>query len=46
MHYTHIACITIDSVMRMDEKSIHKFIKKSVNIEQKKYRCLDLSPQN
>ena len=36
MHYTHIACITIDSVMRIDEKTIRKFIKKSVNIEQKK----------
>ena len=46
MYYTRIACITIDSVMRMDEKTIRKFIKKSVNIEQKKYRCLDLSPQN
>ena len=26
MHYTWIACITIHSVMRMDEKTIHRFI--------------------
>ena len=26
MHYTCIACITIDSVMRMDKKTICKFI--------------------
>ena len=26
MHYTCIACITMDSVMRMDKKTIHRFI--------------------
>ena len=26
MHYTCIACITIDSVMRIDQKTIHRFI--------------------
>ena len=26
MHYTCIACITIDSVMRMDKKTIRRFI--------------------
>ena len=26
MHYTCIACITIDSVMRMDKKTISRFI--------------------
>ena len=26
MHYTCIACITIDFVMRIDKKSIHEFI--------------------
>ena len=26
MHYTCIACITMDSVMRMDKKAIHRFI--------------------
>ena len=37
MHYTCIACMTIDSVMRIDKKTIHKFILKSVNIGWKKY---------
>ena len=33
MHYTCIACITIDSVLRTDKKKfICKFIQKSVNI--------------
>ena len=31
MHYTCIACIAIDSAMRMEKKNIHRFIKKSVN---------------
>ena len=31
MHYTCIACITMDSVMRMDKKTIHRFIQKSAN---------------
>ena len=26
MHYTCIACITIDSVMRIGKKTIHRFI--------------------
>ena len=26
MHYTCIACISIDSVMRMDKKTIHRFL--------------------
>ena len=26
MHFTCIACVTIDSVMRMDKKAIRKFI--------------------
>ena len=42
MHYTCIACITIDSVMRIDKKIIRKFIWKNVNIGPKKYKCLDL----
>ena len=37
MHYTCIACMTIDSVMRIDKKTIHKFILKSGNIGWKKY---------
>ena len=42
MHYTCIACITIDFVMNFDKKIIHKFIQKNVNIGQKKHNCLDL----
>ena len=41
MHYTCIACITIDSVMRMDKKTISRFIQGNTNIELKKFRCLD-----
>ena len=26
MHYTRIACVTIDSVLRIDKKIIHQFI--------------------
>ena len=33
MHYTCIACITIDSVMRMDKKTIRRFIQRNANIE-------------
>ena len=33
VHYTCIACITIDSVMRMDKKTIHRFTQTSVNLE-------------
>ena len=32
MHYTCIACIIIDSVMKIDKKTIHKFIQKNANI--------------
>ena len=42
IHYTCIACITIDSVMYIDKKIIRKFIQKSVNVGQKKYKCQDL----
>ena len=31
MYYTCIACMTIDSVMRMDKKIMRRFIQKSVN---------------
>ena len=33
MHYTCIACITIDSVMKMNKKITRKFIQKSASIE-------------
>ena len=32
-HYTCIACITIDSVMRMEKKIICRFISKNANVE-------------
>ena len=36
MHCTCIACITIDSVMRMEKKRIvHKFIQENANKEKK-----------
>ena len=41
MHYTCIACITIDSVMRMDKKIIRRFIQRNANINLKKYKCLN-----
>ena len=33
VHHTCIACMTIDSVMKMDKKIIHKFIQKNVSIK-------------
>ena len=33
MHYTCTACVSINSVMRIDKKTIRKFLQKSVNIE-------------
>ena len=42
MHYTCIACITIDSVMRIDKKNICRFIQRNTNIKQRKYKWLDL----
>ena len=41
MHYTCISCIAIDSVMRMDKKTIHRFIQRNANIKQRKYKFLD-----
>ena len=35
MHHTCIACIIIDSIMKMDKKNYPKFIQKSANIELK-----------
>ena len=42
MHYTCIAYISIDSVLKIDKKTIQKFISKSVDIGRKKCKCLDL----
>ena len=33
MYYTCIACIAIDSVLRINKKIIHKFVQKSANIK-------------
>ena len=33
MHYACIACITTDSVMRIDKKTIRRFIQKNTNIK-------------
>ena len=33
IHYTCIACITIDSAMRMDKKTIRRCIYKNANIK-------------
>ena len=41
MHYTWIACITIDSVMRMDEKNHPQFYLEECKFRIKKYKCLD-----
>ena len=41
MHYTCIACITIDSVMRMDKKNYPQVYLEECKYKVKKYRCLD-----
>ena len=46
MHYTCIACITIDSVMRMDKKNYPQVYLEECKYRVKKYRCLDLSTLN
>ena len=38
IHYTCIACITIDSVMRMEKKIICRFIQKNANKEWKRQK--------
>ena len=43
MHYTYIACVTIDSVLTIDEKIIHKFIQKSVNKYKLKVKKMQMS---
>ena len=43
MHYTCIACIPTDSVMKRKRKIIHKFIWKSLSAKLKKCKCQDLS---
>ena len=41
MRYACIACITIDSVMRMDEKIICRFILEECKYKVRKFKYLD-----
>ena len=41
MHYTYIACITIDSVMRMDKKNHPQVYLEEHKHRIKKHECLD-----
>ena len=41
IHYTCIACITIDSVMRMDKKNHPQVYSEECKYRVKKYKCLD-----
>ena len=41
MHYTCIACLTIDSVMRIAKKTIRRFIQRNENIGSRKYKQID-----
>ena len=42
MHYTCIACITIDSVLRIDKKNHPQVHLEECKYRTKKYKCLDL----
>ena len=41
MHYTCIACITIDSVMRIDKKNHPQVYLEECKYRVKKHKCLD-----
>ena len=41
MHYTSIACITIDSLMKMEEKNYLQVYLEECKYKLKKYKCLD-----
>ena len=41
MHYTCIACVTIDSVLTIEKKIIHKVYLEECKYKVKKYKCLD-----
>ena len=44
IHYTCIACITIDSVLKIDKKKvIRKFIQKSVNMQMSRFTNAELN---
>ena len=42
IHYTCIACITIDSVLRIDKKNHPQVYLEVCKYREKKYRCQDL----
>ena len=46
MHYTYIACITIDSVMKMEKKNYPQVIQSNANTERKRQRCLNSQKLN
>ena len=46
IHYTSIACITIDFVMRMDKKNFPQVYLKEYKYKTKKYKCQDLLTLN
>ena len=46
MHYTCIACITIDSVMRMEKKNYPQVYLEECKHKIKKYKCQHLSTLN
>ena len=41
VHYTCLACVIIDSVMRKEKRIIHKFIQKNENTEPRRQRRLN-----
>ena len=41
MHYTCIACITIDSVMRIDKENYPQVYLEECKYRAKKYGCID-----
>ena len=46
MHYTCIACITIDSVMKMEKKYFPQVCLEECKSKLRKYKCQDLSTLN
>ena len=42
MHYNSIACITIDSVLRIDKKTHLQVYLEEFKYRVKKYKCQDL----
>ena len=42
MHYTCIACITVDSVLRINKKNHPQVYLEQCKYKVKKYKCLNL----